>query len=109
MRIRPLDLPARWNLYRTGVEIDLLHVPDCPNRMLARDVLERALARTRQTAVVREHAVGSVEEAERLGMRGSPTILIDGRGAFPGGDGVASWSCRLSVPSLQQLTEALMA
>lgn len=87
----------------------MLYVPDCPNRILARDVLEQALARTGMTALVRERAVGSVEEAERLGMRGSPTILIDGRDAFPGGDGSAAWSCRLSVPTLNQLTEALMA
>jgi 2-hydroxychromene-2-carboxylate isomerase len=99
------------------VEIDLLYVPDCSNRILARDVLERALARTGRTAVIRERAIGSVEEAERLGMRGSPTFLIDGRDAFPGGDGLAAWSCRLyatdsglrGIPTLEQLIEALMA
>lgn len=98
------------NLYRTGVEIDLFYVADCPNHVLARDVLERALARTGRTAVVRERVVGSVEEAERLGMRGSPTILIDGRDAFPGADALGAWSCRLEgVPTLDQFTAALMA
>jgi hypothetical protein len=109
MSILTLDLPARWNLYRTGVEVELLYVPDCPHRILVRDVVERALARAGRTAVVRERCVASVEEAERLGMRGSPTILIDGRDAFPGGVGFAAWSCRLSVPTVNQLTEALMA
>jgi hypothetical protein len=50
-------------------------------------------------------------------MRGSPTILIDGRDAFPGAEELPAWSCRLyateaglrGVPTLQQLAEALMA
>ncbi|HEV3363597.1 MAG TPA: thioredoxin family protein [Acidimicrobiia bacterium] len=90
------------------MEIDLLYVPDCPSRILARDALEQAMARTGRTAVVRERVVGSVEEAERLGMWGSPTILINGRDAFPGGHGRAAWSCRLDVPTVSQLAEALM-
>jgi hypothetical protein len=109
MSILALDLPARWNPYRTGVEIDLLYVPDCPHRIKARHTVEQALAGAGRTAVVRERCVGSVEEAERLGMRGSPTILIDGRDAFAGGDGFAAWSCRLSVPTVNELTETLMA
>src|SRR5436309_4877801 len=80
-----LDLPVHWKPYPTVVKIDLLYVSDCPNRSLTRRVVELALARARQPAIVREREVRSGEEAERLGMRGSPTILIDGHDPFAGG------------------------
>jgi hypothetical protein len=97
------------------MEIDLLYVPDCPNRAAARELIELALARTQLAAVVREQEIHSGEEAERLGMRGSPTILIDGRDPFAGGAGPAAMSCRLyrrdagvsGVPPVSQLIEAL--
>jgi hypothetical protein len=64
------------------VEIDLLYVPDCPNRALARDHLADALTQAGVAAIVREREVRSAEEATRFGMRGSPTILVDGRDPF---------------------------
>lgn len=97
------------------MEIDLLYVPDCPNRTAARELVEVALARTQLTAAVREREIHSSEEAERVGMRGSPTVLIDGRDPFAGGAGPAAMSCRLyrsdtgfsGVPTVSQLVEAL--
>ena len=97
------------------MEIDLLYVPDCPNSTAARDLIELALDRTQLTAVVRQREIHSSEEAERLGMRGSPTIVIDGRDPFAGGAGPAAMSCRLyrsdagvsGVPTVSQLIEAL--
>lgn len=72
------------------MDIDLLYVPDCPNRTTARELVELALARTHRTAVVCEREIDSLEEAERLGMRGSPSILIDGRDPFADGAGPAA-------------------
>ena len=97
------------------MEIDLLYVPECPNRIAARDHLERALALTRVVAVVREQEIRSGEEAERLGMRGSPTILIDGRDPFVETADPTALSCRLyrsdvgvsGAPTVEQLVEAL--
>jgi hypothetical protein len=97
------------------MEIELLYVPDCPNRSVVRDLVELALARTQLSAVVHEREVHSSEEAERLGMRGSPTILIDGRDPFARGAGPAAMSCRLylsdaglsGAPTVSQLIEAL--
>lgn len=97
------------------MEIDLLYCPDCPNRTLARDHLAAALARTNRVALVRERQVRSSEEAERLGMSGSPTILIDGRDPFAEGAGVSALACRLystdagysGVPTVEQFIEAL--
>ena len=97
------------------MEIDLLYVAECPNRTVARDHLELALAQTRSAAVVREREIRSGEEASRLGMRGSPTILIDGRDPFVGAAGPTALSCRLyrsdvgfsGAPTVEQLVEAL--
>ncbi|HEY4410375.1 MAG TPA: hypothetical protein VGO87_10870 [Acidimicrobiia bacterium] len=97
------------------MQIDLLYVPDCPNRDAARNLLARALAFTDRVATVREREVHSGEEADRLGMRGSPTILIDGGDPFTPEAGPTGMACRLyrtdaglrGVPPLPQLVEAL--
>jgi hypothetical protein len=110
-----LTFQCTASLTVVGMEIDLLYVPDCPNRAAARELVEVALARTQRSAVVREREIHSSEEAERLGMRGSPTVLIDGRDPFADGAGPAAMSCRLyrgiagvsGVPTVGQLIEAL--
>lgn len=98
------------------MEIDFLYVPDCPNRMVARHRLDQALERTGLGgAMVREHEVDSSEEAAERGMRGSPTILIDGADPFADPAQATSLSCRLypgdagpsGAPSIEQLVEAL--
>jgi hypothetical protein len=97
------------------MDIDLLYVADCPNRTIARARVQIALDRTQLAAVVRELEVQSGEEAARLGMRGSPTILIDGNDPFADGADPATLSCRLyrgdpsfgGAPTVEQLVEAL--
>ncbi len=83
------------------MEIDFLYVPDCPNRMVARHRLDQALERTGLGgAMVREHEVDSSEEAAERGMRGSPTILIDG--ADPFADPAQATSCPAgSTPAMR--------
>lgn len=100
-----------WKLYRSAVEIDLLYVQDCPNRSLARSRVEHALAQTGMAARVREREVRTSEEAAQLGMRGSPTILIDGTDPFADTATPATLSCRLyrhdaavsGAPTVEQL------
>jgi hypothetical protein len=67
---------------------------------------------------VEHRVVSAPEEAERYGMHGSPTILIDGRDPFAEPGAEASLSCRLyrnadgrtqGVPSAGQLRAALAA
>jgi len=98
------------------VRIDLLHIPDCPNVDVARETLRVALAHAGVAASVREVEIDSVDAAVAMGLRGSPTILIDGTDPFlPAAGSEVSLSCRLfrtgdrvaGVPSVAQLVEVL--
>jgi uncharacterized Zn-binding protein involved in type VI secretion len=99
------------------MDIELLYVPDCPNRQTARRHLDAALAQTGTAAVVRERAVASPEDAARLSMHGSPTVRIDGRDPFASEGDRPSLSCRLyrsergvvGSPTVAQLVAALAA
>lgn len=97
------------------MEIDLLYVQDCPNRSLARSRVEHALAQIGVAARVREREIRTSEEAAELGMRGSPTILIDGADPFADDATPAAFSCRLyrdeavvgGAPTVEQLVSVL--
>lgn len=97
------------------MDVDILYVPDCPNRQRARQRLDQALTAAGVAATVREREISTAEAATGAGMRGSPTVLIDGRDPFADGAAVASLSCRLyrsngsfdGAPSIHQLIAAL--
>jgi hypothetical protein len=97
------------------VQIQILYVSDCPNLPTARTRLEAALRDADLEATVEEIEVASFEDADRLGMHGSPTILVDGHDPFASGDEV-SLSCRLyrseaetcGSPTVRQLTAVLL-
>lgn len=97
------------------MEIDLLYVPECPHRSLARARVDDALASIGLVALVREQEIRTSEEAARFGMLGSPTILVDGRDPFRATDGSSALACRLytseagymGAPSVEQLIEVL--
>lgn len=96
------------------MQIQILYVPDCPNLPAARSRVQLALRDSGLRAVVEEIEVASFEDADRRGMHGSPTILIDGHDPFASGDEV-SLSCRLyrseagigGSPTVAQLTAVL--
>lgn len=75
------------------MRISVLTVADCPN---ARPALERVTAaldgRQAQVELVE---VADEAEAARLGMYGSPTVLIDGTDPFAPPGAAPSLSCRL--------------
>jgi len=95
--------------------IELLYVPNCPNRGTARRHLDTALAEQGLAAVVREREVASPEDADRFGMHGSPTIRVDGRDPFADPGARPSLSCRLyhgehgtsGAPTVVQLAAVL--
>jgi hypothetical protein len=96
------------------VQIQILYVPDCPNLAAARSRVQEALRDAGLHAIVEEIEVASFEDADRLGMHGSPTILVDGHDPFASEDEV-SLSCRLyrseagtgGSPTVAQLTAVL--
>jgi hypothetical protein len=97
------------------MRVEVLTIPDCPNGPAAMQRLAQVLAG--QDNVTVEHRVISTQaEAARHGMRGSPTILIDGRDPFAGPGTAAGLACRLyqddtgraqGAPSAAQLRAAL--
>ena len=65
---------------------------------------------------VKYHTVDTPEEAQRVGFRGSPTILVDGLDPFAAAaDPIGGLSCRVyetphgpaGSPTIDQLREAL--
>jgi hypothetical protein len=63
------------------MELQILQVPDCPNAaVLAARLAE--LAGTWPSLRVTREVVTTQDDAERLGMTGSPTLLADGIGAI---------------------------
>ena len=77
------------------MDIEILHVPGCPNLGLARARLAAALEQTATAAAVHEVVVADHTRAHELGMHGSPTITIDGRDPFAQNADGGSLSCRL--------------
>lgn len=96
------------------MNIDLLYLDACPNWMIADERLS-AIAVERPDLTVHHHLVDSVEEAERWGFHGSPSILLDGHDPFAGPDAGVGLSCRVyqtpdgpaGAPTLKQLRAAI--
>ena len=98
--------------------LEILQVPGCPGADLLAERLETLLA-GRPGYLLTRRVVTSQEDAERLGMTGSPTLLAGGTDPFtPPGGQPPSLSCRLypgghdgpgHAPSLDQLRAVLGA
>lgn len=94
------------------VDVLLLHTDDCPNWQRTQRYLDRLAADL--DIHVRTRHIDTPQEARRLGMAGSPTVLVDGTDPFPADD--VDWpACRIydtpagpsGSPSLGQLWDAL--
>jgi hypothetical protein len=98
------------------MELTVRYLDGCPNWRIAEARLWTALERLGMTPsrVTRER-VDTPEAADRLGFRGSPTILIDGDDPFADDAAPAGLSCRMyqteagpdGAPSAAQLAAAL--
>ena len=97
------------------VEVELLYFDECPNHH-AVDAHLMALADDFPTMTVSHHLVDTPDEAERVGFRGSPTILVNGLDPFATeADPIGGLSCRVyqtpggpaGSPTLEQLRAAL--
>ncbi len=96
------------------MDITLLYFGDCPNWKVADERLAVVAAESADLTVSR-HLVETLEEAERVGFHGSPSILVDGVDVFADPDAGVGLSCRVyrtpdglaGAPTVDQLRAAL--
>lgn len=96
------------------MRIQILHVPDCPNLVVASTRIHEAAREVGVSASVEEVEIVNEDDARRFGMHGSPTILIDGHDPFSVAD-EPSLACRLyrtggtvgGAPTVADLVEVL--
>lgn len=95
-------------------EVTLLYFDGCPNWRTAD---ERLRGLQEELGFSLDHRrVETAEEAEKVGFRGSPTILVDGRDPFARGDEPVGLSCRIyqtpdgpgGAPATDDLRAALL-
>lgn len=90
--------------------VRVTHVPDCPNAAVAVDRIQEAAGD--DDVNVEMVQVATDDEAARVGMRGSPTILVDGVDPFTPPGIPTGIACRIvpggdPVPSVEALRDAL--
>ena len=109
------DLPETRRDAR-DMDLELRYFDGCPNWKTADERLRQALAAAGQGALdVTYRKVARPAEAERLGFRGSPTVLVDGHDPFADESAPVGLACRIyqteagaeGAPSVAQLTRAL--
>ena len=93
-------------------DVRLLYFDDCPNWRVADARLKAALVGmgADPDTVIYEQ-VTTIEQAEALGFRGSPTILVDGTDPFADPEAPAGLTCRIyrtatgaqPAPTVEQL------
>jgi len=96
------------------MDIALLYFDDCPNWEVVDERLS-AIADERADLTVTRHLVETLEEAERVGFQGSPSILVDGVDVFADPEAGVGLSCRVyrtpdgpaGAPTVEQLRAAL--
>ncbi len=96
------------------MDIALLYFDDCPNWKVVDERLSE-IAAERADLTVTRHLVETLEEAERVGFHGSPSILVDGVDVFADPEAGVGLSCRVyrtpaglaGAPTVEQLRAAL--
>lgn len=96
------------------MKISLLYFDGCPSWKVVEERL-RVIAAEHLGVTVTHHQVDTVEEAQRVGFHGSPSILIDGVDAFAEPDAGVGLACRVyptpagsaGAPTLDQLRAAV--
>ena len=99
------------------VDIEIRYFDDCPNWRMVDESITGRVAEMGIAAIVAHRNVESVEEAERLLFKGSPTVMINGEDPWDQTDAPVGLACRVyrtdsgfaGSPSHAQLREALEA
>jgi len=76
------------------MELTVLAVPGCPNLPLLEERLAEVLADWPGATIVRE-VITDPDEAARLGMHGSPTLLVNGEDPFAAPGTPPAVACRI--------------
>lgn len=95
--------------------MELLYFEGCPNWQETEQRLRVALRAVGEDGSVVRRRVETAEEAEALGLRGSPTVLVDGRDPFADPSTPVGLTCRLfrtptglaGAPAVEQLVQVL--
>jgi hypothetical protein len=97
------------------VELTILTVAGCAHAALLEERLAAALVGGPPTVITRR-VITDPAEAAQAGLRGSPTVLVDGSDPFAGPGQLASMSCRLydngpglleGAPSVSRLRQVI--
>lgn len=97
------------------MQVTLLYFEGCPNWEATYQRLETLAGEL--GFELNRSAVDTPEQAEQLGFRGSPTVLVNGRDPFAAADQPIGLTCRIypndevlaGAPTEQQLRDALAA
>jgi hypothetical protein len=98
------------------MEIMLQYFDGCPNWTITADRLA-VIAEAHSDLTVTHQLVETAEDAEAIGFRGSPSILVKGKDLFPDPSASVGLACRIYVtpdgfagaPTLEQLRAAIRA
>ena len=78
------------------MRVELQYFEGCPSWRQTDQVLRQALEAVGLADVDVDYVlVDSIEQAEAIGFRGSPTVLIDDVDPFAGEGGAVGFACRL--------------
>lgn len=96
------------------MELTLLYFEGCPNWKIAAERLTAVVA-DRDEVTLTTRLVHTLEEAERVGFHGSPSIFLDGVDVFAEPGAGVGLSCRVyatpdglaGAPTTQQIQRAL--
>lgn len=100
------------------MELEVLHIEDCPNWREAGARAGRAVAQVGRPDIhVTYRLLRTPDEAGRTAFAGSPTLTLDGTDLFPSDGGTADLACRLyltpqglaGLPTEDQIVGALEA
>jgi len=97
------------------MDVQLLYFGGCPHWKVAERRLRSALASVGRGGEIHHVLVETLEDAERLGFLGSPTILVDGHDPFARGGEQPALACRVfstahgreGSPTVEQFVEVL--
>lgn len=96
------------------MEITLQYFDGCPNWTVLEDRIAQAVGDRTGVTFTRQR-IETAQDAERLGFRGSPTVLIDGADPFTQQGAPAGLTCRMyptpdglaGSPTVEQLRAAI--